>query len=52
MGAMQNQPSSFDIFSRHSERVLLKAVFVYAVLFVVWLAISLVVGVLLRLPAS
>jgi hypothetical protein len=52
MRAMQNQPSSFDNVSRHGERALLKGVLVYAVLFVIWLALSLVVGLLLRLPAS
>ena len=51
MCAMQSEPSSFDIVTRQSE--VLKAVLVYAGLFVTWLAISLVVlGLLFRNPVS
>ena len=53
MCAMQNEPSSFDFVCQHSERLVLRAVLVFAVLFATWLAISLVVlGLLLHNPAS
>lgn len=35
MCAMQNEPSSFESVSRHRERVL-RAVYLYVILFVTW----------------